>query len=292
MILKCDNLKFQNLVFWKKSCLIWLNLIKRFYEKKKNKNIIEDKIFYISKNFKEIGNYLFKQNNYQLAKNLYTVSLVVIPKNKIIERSLNFSNRAQCLIFLDYKPLSQIECISALKLKSRHDKSWYRKIFVSKGFKDYISCLKIVINVQSLSIKFVRNHTCIQSEVYGRNIMRLGNVSFKKKRGGFYFRIKIKNSLEMNKNTLKIKKSLLVIILIVIKEIHTIIKWVLSYFFNKNILYLFFFLKYRPTWVLIMEIVLGFRNKSYGFRKKLVSLAFFSKSLLYHLIFFKINKLS
>jgi hypothetical protein len=132
---------------------------------------------------KEIGNLLFKHNEYKLAIEMYTIALILAPFDKTLERSLNLSNRAQCLIFLDFKIESLIECISALKLQPKHDKSWYRKILVSKRFKDYISCLKIILNVHSLLVKFLKNHTCVQNEIYGKNIIRLGNISLRKKRG-------------------------------------------------------------------------------------------------------------
>lgn len=86
--------------------------------------------------------------------------MILIPIDKIVERSLNFSNRAQCLIFLDYKSRSLTECIGALKLQLKHNKSWYRKIFVRKRIKDYTRCLKIILTVHSLSVKFIRNHSC------------------------------------------------------------------------------------------------------------------------------------
>jgi hypothetical protein len=134
---------FCNRFFSRKFESTWSILIKNIKEESKEeenlfKNTInESKETYLFKIFKEIGNHLFKQNDYESAKDLYCIALILIPFNQNLERSLNFSNMAQCLIFLDYKPKSLIECINALKLQLKHDKSWYRKIFVSKKFKDY-----------------------------------------------------------------------------------------------------------------------------------------------------------
>ena len=165
--------------------VIFLNDVKEEnrHEKKNCKAVVKEKIeFFLFKNLKETGNHLFKQNNYRCARDLYSISLTLVPVEKILERSLGFSNRAQSLIFLELKNQSITECIGALKLQPKHDKSWYRKIFVSKRFKDYLSCLKIILIVYSLSVKFTRNHSCTQSEIYCKNIIRLGNVSLKKKR--------------------------------------------------------------------------------------------------------------
>lgn len=187
--MKRGNLRFNYIFFRSDKNSIWTFFFKKTIKDRKKLNIqlkIKEKKISIDnlfKNLKEIGNFLFKQNKYKFAIDMYTIALILVPFDKVLDRSLNFSNRAQCLIFLDNKIKSLMECIGALKLHSKHDKSWYRKILVSKRFKDYISCSKIILNVQSLSVKFIRNHTCVQNEFYGKNIIRLGNVSLKKKRG-------------------------------------------------------------------------------------------------------------
>ena len=295
MLLKRNILKFQNLFFPKRSCLTWINLVKKFYDnikygKKFIKTSTMNEEFLVSKNFKEIGNHLFKQNRYELAKNLYTISLVLIPKNRILERSLNFSNRAQCLIFLDYKHLSLVECISALKLQAKHDKSWYRKIFASKRFKDYISCLKIITTVHSLSVRFSRNHVCIQNEFYGRNIMRLGNVSFKRKRRSINFYFEKKDFVEESQIKIKFKKKILNI-LVLIKEIYVVTRWSSFYFHDLSIFYIIFFFSHRYEENFIFNVILEFRNKSNFFESRFLLLPLFSKSLINKLNLFKINTL-
>lgn len=188
-MMKRTILRFHHILLQTNKDSIWTFLLNKFFGnfeigkirlKNIEKRIIICNLF---KNLKEIGNLLFKQNEYKLAIEMYTIALILAPFDKTLERSLNLSNRAQCLIFLDFKIESLIECISALKLQPKHDKSWYRKILVSKRFKDYISCLKIILNVHSLLVKFLKNHTCVQNEIYGKNIIRLGNISLRKKRG-------------------------------------------------------------------------------------------------------------
>ena len=187
--MKRTILRFHHILLQTNKDSIWTFLLNKFFGnfeigKIRLKNIEKRIIIYnLFKNLKEIGNLLFKQNEYKLAIEMYTIALILAPFDKTLERSLNLSNRAQCLIFLDFKIESLIECISALKLQPKHDKSWYRKILVSKRFKDYISCLKIILNVHSLLVKFLKNHTCVQNEIYGKNIIRLGNISLRKKRG-------------------------------------------------------------------------------------------------------------
>jgi tetratricopeptide (TPR) repeat protein len=188
-MMKRTILRFHHILLQTNKDSIWTFLLNKFFGnfeigKIRLKNIEKRIIIYnLFKNLKEIGNLLFKQNEYKLAIEMYTIALILAPFDKTLERSLNLSNRAQCLIFLDFKIESLIECISALKLQPKHDKSWYRKILVSKRFKDYISCLKIILNVHSLLVKFLKNHTCVQNEIYGKNIIRLGNISLRKKRG-------------------------------------------------------------------------------------------------------------
>jgi len=296
MLVKRNFLKFQNLFFPNRSCLTWINLVKKFYDSiKYGKKFIKtgtmNEEFFVSKNFKEIANHLFKQNKYELAKNLYTISLILIPKNRILERSLNFSNRAQCLIFLDYKHFSPVECISALKLQTRHDKSWYRKIFASKRFKDYISCLKIITTVHSLSVRFSRNHVCIQNEFYGRNIMRLGNVSFKRKRRGINFYFEKKDFLKEALIKIKFKKKKIFNILVLIKEIYVVTRWSSFYFHDLSIFYIIFFFSHRYEENFIFNVILEFRNKSNFFESRFLLLPLFSKSLINKLNLFKINTL-
>ena len=198
------------------------------HKKKFHKTILEEgRKSFLFKNFKDIGNHLFKQNNYSSAKDLYSISLVLIPTNRKIDRSLNFSNRAQCLIFLDQKLQSLIDCTSALKLQFKHDKSWYRKIFVIKRFKDHLSCLKIISIVHSLSVKFSRNHACIQNEFYGKNIIRLEMVTLKKKYGGNYF-ISEKNIFR-SKNSLKLDSQAVFFLLELMKIIYIISKLFVSF---------------------------------------------------------------
>ena len=188
-MMKRTILRFHHILLQTNKDSIWTFLLNKFFGnfeigKIRLKNIEKRIIIYnLFKNLKEIGNLLFKQNEYKLAIEMYTIALILAPFDKTLERSLNLSNRAQCLIFLDFKIESLIECISALKLQPKHDKSWYRKILVSKRFKDYISCLKIILNVHSLLVKFLKNHTCVQNEIYGKTIIRLGNMSLRKKRG-------------------------------------------------------------------------------------------------------------
>lgn len=193
MAQKRNSVKFNTVRFSKYISSNWIEITKSLInklkcEKKTPKvNKKDQKTGILFKNFKEIGNYLFKQNEYKNAKDLYTISLIFIPIDKIFERSLNFSNRAQCSIFLGGKIQSLADCISALKLYLRHDKSWYRKIFVNKGCKDYLNCVRILLFAQSLSVRFVKKHVCTQSEFYGKNLTRLGYVSLKKKRTREFF---------------------------------------------------------------------------------------------------------
>ena len=227
------NLKIKDIFSEEEKFLRWFSLSKNLKEaiknkKKFNKTIVEDgRKSFLFKNFKDIGNHLFKQNNYSSAKDLYSISLILIPINRKIDRSLNFSNRAQCLIFLDQKLQSLIDCTSALKLQCKHDKSWYRKIFVTKRFKDHLSCLKNILIVHSLSVKFSRNHACIQNEFYGKNIIRLEMVTLKKKYGGNYF-INVKNIFR-SKNTLKLDSHAIIFLLELMKIIDIISKLFVSF---------------------------------------------------------------
>ena len=116
MATKRNNLKFNKIPYSKHDNPVWTDLIKNLkekirLEKKTLKFTKKEKIIYFFfRNFKEIGNYLFKQAEYENAKYLYTISLSIIPDDKILERSLNFSNRAQCSIFLGDKIQSLVDC--------------------------------------------------------------------------------------------------------------------------------------------------------------------------------------
>ena len=257
---------FCNRFFSRKFESTWSILIKNIKEESKEeenlfKNTInESKETYLFKIFKEIGNHLFKQNDYESAKDLYCIALILIPFNQNLERSLNFSNMAQCLIFLDYKPKSLIECINALKLQLKHDKSWYRKIFVSKKFKDYIACLKIILTVYSLWVKFGTNQPCIQNEFYGKNIIRLGNVSLRKKRWGVNSAIKKKKFKIQEQELRSNKKKLIIFFLNLIKIKSIILEIFRVYFFKFEIIILLFFFKIKLRHFFCIEIVLRFKS--------------------------------
>ena len=288
MVSKRSNLKFNKIHFPKHDNSIWVDLTKNFNEKvqleKKNYKItkMEDKIYFLFRNLKEIGNYLFKQAEYENAKYLYNISLSIVPCDKISERSLNFSNRAQCSIFLGGKIQSLIDCTCALKLYIRHDKSWYRKIFVSKGLKDYVNCIQIILIVRSLSIKFVRKHVCIQSEFYGKNIVRLGNVTLKKKRNRKLNYVQKNPSLLFNKIK---KKKAFIFILSLINIVQIACCFFFGYYFSGfNLIKSSDFTPYSN-----LELAMHFR---YKFKKKKGFFLEFLRSFKYlmeNLILFKLN---
>ena len=244
--MKRGNLRFNYIFFRGDKNSIWTFFFKKILgEKGKLKFQIKIKgktmsIGNLFKNLKEIGNFLFKQNKYKSAIDMYTIALILVPFNRALDRSLNFSNRAQCLIFLDNKIKSLMECISALKLQPKHDKSWYRKILVSKRFKDYISCSKIILNVQTLSVKFMRNHTCVQNEFYGKNVIRLGNVSLKKKRGSF--RVFVEKSFHLTALPFGIFSN---VIPILMKLTSIVLNFIKVLLYHDNILENLFFSRYN-----------------------------------------------
>ncbi len=270
----------------------WAFFFNKFFRKfeirKIKLKIVEKRIIICNlfKNLKEIGNLLFKQNEYKLAIEMYTIALILAPFDKTLERSLNLSNRAQCLIFLDCKIESLIECISALKLQPKHDKSWYRKILVSKKFKDYISCLKIILNVHSLLVKFVRNHTCVQNEFYGKNIIRLGNVSLRKKRGSI--KLLPEKKIQMKSRVFKV---FFIVISILIKITSITLDFLKVLFYHSKILESIFTWKDNLKISTKIAFKLFFKTKekkNYLFSSVFV---YFSKLLLDDSILFKIDEI-
>ena len=83
---------FCNRFFSRKFESTWSILIKNIKEESKEeenlfKNTInESKETYLFKIFKEIGNHLFKQNDYESAKDLYCIALILIHFNQNLER--------------------------------------------------------------------------------------------------------------------------------------------------------------------------------------------------------------
>ena len=290
-MMKRSILRFHHIFFKTNRFSIWVFFFNKFFGNlqigKIRLEIIEKKkiIFNLFKNLKEIGNLLFKQNEYKLAIEMYTVALIVAPFDKTLERSLNLSNRAQCLIFLDCKIESLIECISALKLQPKHDKSWYRKILVSKRFKDYISCLKIILNVHSLLVKFVRNHTCVQNELYGKNIIRLGNVSLKKKRGSIKFISPKKIKIES-----VVFKVFSIVISILIKITMIILDFLKVLFYHSKIIETIFILKANLKISTKIAFKLCFKTREKKNCLFSSIFVYFSKFLLDESILFKLDE--
>ena len=288
--MKRTILRFHHILLQTNKDSIWTFLLNKFFGnfeigkirlKNIEKRIIICNLF---KNLKEIGNLLFKQNEYKLAIEMYTIALILAPFDKTLERSLNLSNRAQCLIFLDFKIESLIECISALKLQPKHDKSWYRKILVSKRFKDYISCLKIILNVHSLLVKFLKNHTCVQNEIYGKNIIRLGNISLRKKRGS----IKLISAKKIQMKT-RFLKVFYVVISFLIKITMITLNFLKVLFYHSKILESIFISRGNLKISTKIAFKLFFRAKE--IKNCLLSSIFvnFSKLLLDDSILFKIE---
>jgi tetratricopeptide (TPR) repeat protein len=289
-MMKRTILRFHHILLQTNKDSIWTFLLNKFFGnfeigkirlKNIEKRIIICNLF---KNLKEIGNLLFKQNEYKLAIEMYTIALILAPFDKTLERSLNLSNRAQCLIFLDFKIESLIECISALKLQPKHDKSWYRKILVSKRFKDYISCLKIILNVHSLLVKFLKNHTCVQNEIYGKNIIRLGNISLRKKRGS----IKLISAKKIQMKT-RFLKVFYVVISFLIKITMITLNFLKVLFYHSKILESIFISRGNLKISTKIAFKLFFRAKE--IKNCLLSSIFvnFSKLLLDDSILFKIE---
>ena len=291
VLMKRGILRFNYIFFRSDKNSTWTFFFKKIFKEKKKLNIqlkIKEKkvrIDNLFKNLKEIGNFLFKQNKYKFAIDMYTIALILVPFDKILDRSLNFSNRAQCLIFLDNKIKSLMECIGALKLHPKHDKSWYRKILVSKRFKDYVSCSKIILNVQSLSVKFIRNHTCVQNEFYGKNIIRLGNVSLKKKRG--FNRVFVGKNFQLKPFTLDFFPSVLPILMKVTSITLIFIKALL---YHNNILENIFFSRYYSKNLTKIAFCYCFVEKKIKIPSFKPILVYTSKLLLENSTLFKIDE--
>ena len=289
--MKRTILRFHRIFVQTNKNSIWAFFLNKFFGnfeiEKIRLKIVEKGIIICNlfKNLKEIGNLLFKQNEYKLAKEMYTIALILAPFDKTLERSLNLSNRAQCLIFLDFKIESLIECISALKLQPKHDKSWYRKILVSKRFKDYISCLKIILNVHSLLVKFVRNHSCVQNEFYGKNIIRLGNVSLRKKRGNI--KLIPEKKIQM---TARLSRVFFIVISFLIKITMITLNFLKVLFYHSKILESIFFSKCKLKVSTKIPFKLCFKTKEQKNCLFSSIFVYFSKLLLDDSILFKIDE--
>ena len=122
---------------------------------------------------KKIANDFFWNKNYKSAIMFYFLSLSIVSFYVNKNRSLYFSNRAQCWIFFQQNTSSVIDCSVANKLSLFYQKSWYRRIFVCNKIKNFLGALVGSIRISILAENFLKKIILFKMEFYCSNILKL-----------------------------------------------------------------------------------------------------------------------
>jgi hypothetical protein len=151
------------------------NLLKWFSRKKKKCYKLLQKCIYSKKS----ANDFFMKKNYKYAIMFYFLSLSIVSFYVNKNRSLYFSNRAQCWILFQQNISSTIDYSVANKLSVYYQKSWYRRIFVCDKIKDFMGALIGSIKISILAENFFKKIILFKMKFYCIGLLKLEKILMK-----------------------------------------------------------------------------------------------------------------
>jgi hypothetical protein len=199
-----------------KSLLKWISKKKKGYK-------IYQKCFFS----KKIANEFFWNKNYKSAIMFYFLSLSIVGVYVNKNRSLYFSNRAQCWILFQQNISSTIDCSVANKLSLYYQKSWYRRIFVFNKLTNSLEALIGSIKISILAENFFKKIILFKMEFYCISLLKLEKILIKTRHWKETDHKKKRSNLSFVSSLIKLKDLLIFCQFFIMIKLETILRLII-----------------------------------------------------------------